>query len=67
MVAPEKRISKYIVSFVTNLQSNPQESSTALPMDIEIDTPRGWSVCTSSNSSIESLAHSDALSMAYAD
>ena len=53
--------------FVTNLQSNPQELSTALPMDIEIDTPRGQSVCTSFNSSREALAHSDALSMAYVD
>ena len=62
MVVPEKRISKYIVSFCYKPSKQPTRT---LPINIEIDTPRGQSVCTSSNSSREALAHSDALSMAY--
>jgi len=36
-------------------------------MDIEIDTPRGWSMSSSTNSSRETSVHSDIFFMMYVD
>ena len=55
--------------FILNPQSSIQESTNILnqQINIEIDTPRGQSMSFSTNSSRESLTHSNTSSMAYAD
>jgi len=63
----QQRISKYIVSFYTDIQNNSRTPSTTVLMDIEVDMPRGRLFVASPNNSRESSTHSNILSMAYAD
>ena len=56
MVAPKRELVNTLFPFTINLQSSLQEPSTAISMDIVINTPRDQSTCTSSNSSREVYA-----------
>ena len=69
MVVPIRESVNTLFPFILNSQSSIQESTNILnqQMDIEIDTPRGQSMSSSTNSSRESLTHSNTSPMVYAD
>jgi len=69
MVASNKELAKKLFFFILNSQSSLQELTNVIKqqMDIDVNTSRGWSMLTSSDSSGELLMHSNALSVSYAD
>jgi len=67
MVVPKRELVNILFSSTTNLQSNLQKPSIVIPMDIEVDIPRGQSICFSTNSSRKVLAYSEASFIAYVD
>jgi len=67
MVAPERILVNTSFSFHLSTLHNPQEPLKNMAMDMEIDTPRGQSTNSSSNSSRASSAHLNVSSIAYAE
>ena len=67
MVVPKRELVNILFPSTTNLQSNLQKPSIVIPMDIEVNTPRGQLICFSTNSSREVLAYSEASFIAYVD
>lgn len=67
MVASERNPANTLFSFSISLQINPQEPSADILMDIEIDTSRGWSMFSSTDSSKEISVHSDVFFIIYVD
>ena len=67
MVAPERDLANTLFPFTINPTNSLQDHSATTLMDIDIDTPRGWSIGHKSNSSKESLVLSNASSVTYVD
>ena len=53
--------------FVFNTSSNSQESFTEMAVNMEVNTPRGWSIFSSANSSRLALVHSNVSFKTYAE
>ena len=66
MVAPNRELANTQFPFDISSTSNPQAHLNKA-MDMDIDTPRGWSANSSTNNSRESSTHSSVSSIAYAD
>jgi len=67
MVAPEGSSANTLFPFDLNPCNIPQEPSIGIPMNMEVDTPRGWSSSSNTNSSRETSVLSNASSMVCAD
>ena len=67
MVAPERDLTNTLFPFTINPANSLQDHSATTLMDIDIDTPRGWSTGHKSNSSRELLVLSNASSVVYID
>jgi len=65
MVAHKRNPVNKLFYFSISLQINFQEPSADIPMDIEIDTPRGQSTSSGTNSSKETSAYSGISFMMY--
>jgi len=59
MVAPERILVNISFPFDLSILSNPQEPFNNMAMDIEVDTPRGWSTSISTNSSRATSVYSN--------
>jgi len=66
MVAPNRELANTQFPFDISSTSNPQAHLNKA-MDMDMDTPRGWSANSSTNNSRESSMHSSVSSIAYAD
>jgi len=58
IVVSNRELANISFPFVFSIPSNPQ-THNSLNMDMEIDTPRGWSNVLSTNNSRESLVYSN--------
>ena len=67
MVAPKGSSANTLFPFDLNPCNIPQEPSIGIPMNMEVDTPRGRSSSSNTNSSRETSVLSNASSMVYAD
>jgi len=67
MAAPKRISVNILFLFDLNTQINSQEPFIGIPINIEVNTPRGWLVLSSSNSSKTILAYSDVFFTAYAE
>jgi len=67
MVVPERSLVNTTFSFDLSILSNPQEPFNNMAIDMEVDTPRGWSTSTSTNSSRATSAHSNISSTGYTE
>ena len=57
MVVPNRDLANTYFLFDFSLLYNPQAPCSNMAMDIDIDMPRGWSVNSSANSSIEHVLY----------
>jgi len=67
MVAPERISANTVFPFDIKTNTNLQESSSRMTINMEVDTPRGRSVSSSANSSRSASALSNVSSKAYVD
>ena len=67
MVVPERILVNTIFPFEISIQSNLQEPSRNMATDMEVNTPRGQSTTSSTNSSRATSVHSDVFSTACAE
>lgn len=67
MVVPEIISMNILFPFNTNPQSNLQEPPIGILMNMEVNTPRGQPISSSTNISRKSLVYSDMFSIAYAN
>ena len=67
MVVPERILVNTIFPFDISIQSNLQEPSSNMATDMEVNTPRGQSTTSSTNSSRATSVHSDVFSTACAE
>ena len=67
MVAPERILANTSFPFDLSILSNPQEPFNNMAMDMEVNTPRGWSTTTSTNSSRVTPVHSNISSIGYTE
>lgn len=67
MVVPEISLANTTFSFDLSILSNPQEPFNNMAIDMEVDTPRGWSTSTSTNSSRATSVHSNISSTGYTE
>ena len=67
MVAPKRISANTLFPFDLNPHNIPQESSIDIPMDMEVNTPRDWSLSSKTNSSREILVLSNVSSMTFVD
>ena len=67
MVVPERVLANTTFPFDINTQFNPQETCRNMATDMEVNTPRGRSNISSTNSSRATSVHSDVSSTAYAE
>ena len=67
MVVPERILANTIFPFDINIQFNLQEPSRNMTIDMEINTPRGQSTTSSTNSSRATPVHSGVFSTACAE
>ena len=67
IVAPKRISANTLFLFDLNTQINSQKPSTGILINIEVNTPRGQSVLSSSNSSRTILVYSDVFFTTYAE
>jgi len=65
MVVPKRILANTLFLFDLKTQINSQEPSTDIPMNMEVNTPRDWSVLSSSNSSRTILVYSNVFFTTY--
>jgi len=65
MVAPERILANTFFLFGLSILSNLQEPFNNMAMDIEVDTSRGWSTITSTNSFRATSVHSNIFFIGY--
>ena len=67
MVAPERILANTSFPFNLSTSSKPQEPFKNMVTNMEVNTPRGQSVSSSTNSSRASSVHSNVLSIGYTE
>jgi len=60
-----ENFSKYIVFFDINTNTNSQEFSTSMTINMEVNTPRSWSISSNTNNSRSAFVLSNIFSKVY--